>query len=219
MQQLKERPAFVTFETRPVEDRQASIEAGAYVGRDVDFAIITPAGSKDRIERVVIDWFDKLREDQAAERIPADWVKYYRSLYEDFKAGKATPVNGFPVRDWPGISPAQLKTLQSLHLLAVEDVAAANEETIARMGMGGRSLKDRAIKFLETANNIGKVAERSAALEQENLQMKSDIAQLTETMRIMQAQLAAGTATNTAIGVVPQEGISSADFLDDAQKL
>ena len=35
VQKLEERPPFVRFEVRAEEDRQASIEAGHYVGKDV----------------------------------------------------------------------------------------------------------------------------------------------------------------------------------------
>jgi hypothetical protein len=45
------KPPYVRFEVRSVEDRTASIESGHYVGKDVIFAIVTPAGTRDRIER------------------------------------------------------------------------------------------------------------------------------------------------------------------------
>lgn len=47
------RPPHVVYERRAEEDRTAPIEQGRYVSRDVDYAIVTPAGSKDRVERVV----------------------------------------------------------------------------------------------------------------------------------------------------------------------
>ena len=43
------RPPHVVYERRAEEDRTASIEQGRYVSRDVDYAIVTPAGSKDRV--------------------------------------------------------------------------------------------------------------------------------------------------------------------------
>lgn len=156
---LEERPPFIAFETVSVEDREASIKAGHYVGKDVDMAYITPAGSKDRIERVVADWMPQLAADLAAERIPPAWVKYYKESYAAYREGQEAPSRGTPIKDWPGISPTQLKTFQSLRLTAIEDVAQANEETIARLGMGGRSLKQRAIDYLAAANDIGKTAE------------------------------------------------------------
>jgi hypothetical protein len=147
-----------------VEDRPASIEAGHYVGKDIHMAYITPAGSKDRIERVVADWMPQLAIDQEAGRIPPQWVQYYKEAYKAFCEGQDAPVNGIPIKNWPGLSPTLYKTLISLHLLTVEDIAAANEESIARMGMGGRSLKQRAIDYLAASNDIGKVAEDASAM-------------------------------------------------------
>ena len=43
---MQARPPYVQFEMRAVEDRQASIDAGHYVAKDVAYAIITPAGSR-----------------------------------------------------------------------------------------------------------------------------------------------------------------------------
>lgn len=213
VQILNERPPFVTFETRPVEDREASIKAGCYVGRDIDYAIITPAGSKDRIERVVTDWFAKLRDDVDAQRIPSEWVSHFKQKYDDYKAGRETPVNGTPVRDWPGVSPSMLKTLHSLHLLAIEDVANANEEAIARLGMGGRSLKQRAIDFLATAKDVGKAAEQLSAMRLENTQLRDDVQRLTEAVRILQASQGQSTPRPA------DDNIGLGDLLEGATKL
>jgi len=217
VQKLDERPPYVSFETVSVEDRAASIQAGHYVGRDVDMVYITPAGSKDRIERVVSEWFDKLRDDMAADRVPRTWVEAFRAEYEAYKAGSSRPVNGTPVSDWPGISPSQLKTLQSLRLLAIEDVAAMNEEAIARVGMGARSLKQRAIDYLAASENVGKVAEESSRLRAELADQKARNDMLEEKVAAMAMQL------QTLASAVPQNpsagttvGISAADLLDDS---
>jgi hypothetical protein len=191
VQRLEERPPYIVFSTVSVEDREASIKAGHYVGKDVDMAHITPAGSKDRIERVVADWFPQLRIDQEAGRIPAEWVRYYNEAYKAFKDGQEAPVNGIPLADWPGLSPTLFKTLTSLHLRSVEDVAAANEETISRMGMGGRSLKQRAIDYLAAANDVGKVAEDASAMRIELERAKSRNDDLEAKLAALTAQVQA----------------------------
>lgn len=165
---IEDRPPYVTFETRAEEDRNATIEAGHYVARDIDYAIITPMGSKDKIERPVAEWFEKLKQDVAEQRFPRDWYKAYLSIYEDWKADRATPESGTAVENWPAASPAQVKTLIGIGVRTVEDLAAANEETIGRLGMGGRALKQRAIEWLESASSTGKQAEEMAALKATN---------------------------------------------------
>lgn len=222
-QKLEDRPPFVQFETRSEEDREATIEKGHYVGMDVDYAFITPAGSKDRIERKVSEWFAKLEEDLASERIPAPWVRAFKEAYKAFQEGKAPPVSGFPIVDWPGLSPSQVKTLLSLNLRAVEDLAVANEETLARLGMGARALKQRAIDWLAAAENTGKVAEESAARRAENADLRARNAALEEQMAQLSAQVKALSAAqqpfNQPAAMAPASSGISADDLGLGEKL
>lgn len=161
---LKDRPPFVTFEVRAEEDRSASIEAGYYVARDIDYAIITPAGSKDRVEQKVGEWFAKLREQVQQERFPAEWLARYTENYKIWKSGQEVPLNGTSVKNWPMLSPAQRSTLLTLNVHTVEDLAVANEEVIARLGMGGRALRDKAQEWLASKDNgAGKQAEQIVA--------------------------------------------------------
>lgn len=151
-------PPYVVFETRAVEDRAASIEAGHFVHKDVHYAIITPAGTRDRIEKEAELWLKDLETGVQQERMPAHWLAAFRRAYEDWKANRETPEFGIPVGDWPGISPATVRTLQDIGLRTVEQVAEANEEAVARIGMGGRALKAKAQAFLDAASDTGKVA-------------------------------------------------------------
>ena len=94
VQQLEERPPFVRFEVRAEEDRQASLEAGHYVGRDVHYALITPMGSKDCIERKADEWFDKLKQDVAEGRCPREWLAAFKEIYKDWCEGREAPEIG-----------------------------------------------------------------------------------------------------------------------------
>lgn len=199
MQRLEDRPPYVQFETRSIEDREASIAAGHYVGRDVDFAIITPSGSKDRIERICAEWFPQLQDQLAQERISASWVQAYKDAYKAYQEGKEPPVNGTPVLNWPGLSPSTVKQLTSLGLRAVEDVASMNEETLARIGMGARALKERAINYLEASKDIGSVAERAAANAAKNEDLERRNADLEKQVRLL-AQQVQSLAANSNFG-------------------
>ena len=176
----KARPPFVTFELRPEEDRQASIDSGSARFRDVEFAIITPAGSKDRVERKVADWFQHLEREVQSERFPIEWLNHFKEKFKAWKEGRELPVDGTALARWPVITPAQLKDLQGLHLRSVEDLASANEEVIRRLGMGGRALKQQAVEWLAAANDVGKVAARVAALEASKTDQEQIIKDLTE---------------------------------------
>lgn len=193
VQKLEERPPFVRFEVRAEEDRQASLEAGHYVGRDVHYALITPMGSKDCIERKADEWFDKLKQDVAEGRCPREWLAAFKEIYKEWCEGREAPVNGTPITDWPPVSPSQVKTLLSLHVRTVEDLAAANEEVLGRIGMGGRALKQRAVDWLTSASSTGVASGEITALktQNENLQARN------EQLEIQLKELAAKVDTLT----------------------
>lgn len=170
--QMENRPPYVRFERRGEEDRAASNEAGHYVAKDVNYAIITPQGSKDRIERNADEWLEMLEAQASQDRFPREWVRQFKSMYEDWKAGNEPALNGTDVRNWPVASPANIQMLIQARLRTVEDLAQANEEAIGRLGMGGRALKAKAQEWLASSNDVGKQAEALAALKVENADLK-----------------------------------------------
>jgi len=186
MQAAVDRPAYVTFEKRAIEDREASIQQGKYVSNDVDYAIITPQGSKDKIERVVEEWFPYLRQQVSEGRFPAEWLRAYESIYKDWQNGQEIPENGTPIRTWPVLSPSQVKAVIEANILTVEDLACANEPAIASIGMGGRALVQRAKDYIAAAKDLGKVAEETSALRSENETLKNQLAEQAEKMKQME---------------------------------
>jgi len=185
------RPPYVTFELRAVEDREATITEGRFVAKDVAYAIITPQGSKDRIERVAEEWFAQLEQQSREDRFPGEWLRAFKSAFKDWQEGHEPAVNGTDVRNWPAASPAQVKALLDVRVRTVEDLAAANEETINRLGMGGRALKARAVEWLASASSTGKQAETLAALKAENADLKSRNDSLEAQLRDLAARLEA----------------------------
>lgn len=182
------RPPFVDFESRAEEDRAASVEAGHYVARDVDFALITPMGSKDRIERRVDEWLKMLEEQVAEGRFQAGWLDQYKGAYKAWKAGQDIPETGTPIRTWPALSPAQVKSILAARVRTVEDLANANEETLHRIGMGARSLKQRAVEWLSTASSIGRTAEEVNSLKIANGELAARNDELAAQLRALMAK-------------------------------
>ena len=178
------RPPHVIFERRAEEDRQASIEAGRYVSRDVDYAIVTPSGSKDRVERVVVDWFSMLAGEVRAERWPQAWLDQLKSGYEAWTRGQTPPEHGTPLSTWPALSPAQVKNWAQIGLRTIEELAEANEEALTAYGMGARDMKSRARLFLENAGD-------SAALVAKLRASEELIASMQVRMESLEAQLKA----------------------------
>lgn len=168
----KPRPPYVKFEVRAVEDRTASVDQGHYVPRDVVFALVTPAGTKDRLEKEADAWLEGILEGVKQERIPPEWYDQYKAALERFRTNLETPENGIAVTNWPALSPAQVTMLLDLNLRTVEDVAVMSEEAVNRLGMGGRALKARAQAYLDASASTGTTAAELDELRQENAEIK-----------------------------------------------
>lgn len=194
----KPRPPYVSFELRAVEDRAATVESGHYVAKDVAYAIVTPAGSRDRIEKIAEEWLRDMGEQVKQERLPVEWYQHYKTLYAAWKEGREAPESGTAIRNWPVVSPAQIEVLLNLRIRTVEDLAVANEEAIARMGMGGRTLKQKAIDWLASAANVGKGVEAAAALRAKNEALEQEIAMLREQVQLLERKVVAVAAGGQA---------------------
>lgn len=179
--EIKEaRMPYVTFEVRAVEDREATERNGAYSTKDVEFVLVTPMGSKDRLEFLYSEWIADMEREVNAKRLDPEWLQSYKRRYRAWKEGQEMPVEGTPLRNWPMISPAQLKNLQALHVVTLEQLASANEELIKRIGMGGRDLQIKAVEWIKGSQDIGKVVTRLAALETKTVALEEQNQLLTE---------------------------------------
>jgi hypothetical protein len=162
MEIREERPSYVQFKRMPVEKRDAKGNA-AFV--DEDFAVITPIGSKDRIERKVTDWLAQMEQQVREERLPLQWLEGYRSAYNAWQKGQELPLNGTPIKGWPALSPAQQETVIRANILTVEDLAQISAEPQARIGMGALDMKNKAIAFLKAQSGPAKLASEMAAMQ------------------------------------------------------
>lgn len=178
------RPPFVEFGVDAILDSARTAEEGHPVYKDIEMAFITPMGSKDRIPRVVDDWFSMLEDQVRENRFEASWLNHYKAAHKAWKEGKAAPITGVAISNWPGATPSQVKLLESIPVRSVEELAAANEELIARLGMGGRILVQKARDYLAASKGAGKLSEELSIVRAEN-------ARLAETNENLAAQLAA----------------------------
>jgi|SRR6478736_27961 len=167
------RPPYVTFERRAVEDRSKSLESGQYSSMDVDFAIITRPGSKDDLHKEAGPWLEEMKLKARKQEIPQEWATHFSALYKAFLEGEELPTTGTPLKTWPVINPAALKDLLKNGIRTVEDLADLPDSDLPTIGMGAVALKQKAKAWLLAAKDTGKVAEQVAA---QNVQ----IAQLVE---------------------------------------
>jgi hypothetical protein len=161
---MPQRPPFIVFEQRAIEDRNASIAAGGLVMRDVDYVIVRQVGCKDTVEKEAEGWLADIEKAAAQGTYPGEWVRHFREKYAAFKAGQAEPELGLSVRQWPSLSKAQAENLIAAGVRTVEDVAVMNEPTMQRVGMGARELKGKAKAYVESRDQ-NKAAEQITALQ------------------------------------------------------
>lgn len=207
----EERPAYVRFERRPVEDKVASVAQGRYVARDVDFALITPPYSKDCVEHKVDKWFAENDRKVRIGRMPKEWAKMYRDAYQLWLDGQEIPEQGTPIKGWGLISPAQQEMLIRINCRTVEDLAAINDEGMKRIGMGALELKNKAVNWLRTLKDHGPLAMQVTTLETENKLLREQVGTLVKKVEQLQAALPepvrAGDAT------LRDQEITAADLL------
>ena len=146
--QLEEIPPMIEFEVRTFEDRAATLEAGEFVGTDIDLAIISPPGSRDKIERIYSEWIRHIKSEARVGRFPTEWVPMVEKKYAAWKDGTPPPTFGTPLKDWKYTTPNLAKAFKAVHITTIEELSAANEELIGRLGMGARSLKEKAISYV-----------------------------------------------------------------------
>lgn len=184
---VKERPPLITFETRAVEDRAATIETGIASYKDVDFVILTPLGGNGNnvTEREVDGWLQDHRDRGTA------FIREFEGAYRAWKAGEEIPATGTSLKLWPSITPAQVKQLLAGGCKTIEDLAAWPDGSVGKLGMGAVSLKQRAIAFLAAGNDIGKAAEKTAALEVANAELTQKLEAQAKQLAELQAQIAA----------------------------
>tara|TARA_R110000751_G_scaffold28423_3_gene74124 strand:- start:1464 stop:2075 length:612 start_codon:yes stop_codon:yes gene_type:complete len=152
---------YVEFELRPEEDRAESISQGMPVFKDVEFAIITMPGGGLVVDKPINDTLlNEWKNGDNRRKPPSPFA--YRA-YEAWKDGREAPVNGTDLKNWPGVTPAGLKTCQNATVRTIEDLAEANADTIRKLGMGGVAMKEKAKAYLESANQ-NKTSEDVSAL-------------------------------------------------------
>lgn len=188
---MTERPPYIEFKVLTEEDRAQSIATGAYKSKDVDFVSIMPAGDRNlKVDRRVDEWLDQLTQRVKQGMGNVQHLDYFKTAYKTWKETQEIPVNGTPIKAWPVISPAQAQNILSANIRTIEDLAMANEETLMRIGMGARALKEKAIAWLSTANDTGKIAEENAAMKVQLAQLVADMAEIRAANKELMEELA-----------------------------
>ena len=164
---------YVDFELRPEEDREQSIEQGMPVYKDVEYAVITMPGGGLVVDKVITE--NLLREWRYGDNMRKPASPFAFSEYEAWKDGREAGVDGTDLKNWPGVTPAQLKMCLNATIKTVEHLAEANADTLRKIGMGAVALKEKAAAYLGAAQT-NKASEAVVALRVEMDGLKDMIA-------------------------------------------
>lgn len=99
--------------------------------------------------------------------------------YAFFLRQKPVPVIGTPIEQLAGVGPSMAHHLKGLNLRTVEDLAAVSDDnTVNRIGMGGRDLVTRAKAWLQhsTSQTVA-LAEEKDRLREENEKLRQMLAE------------------------------------------
>ena len=162
---------FVKFEDKPVQDKQASEDAGRPIFKEVPHISIRAAGAQNFVCR----------------RASQEDIRRFPRHYAAFTQKREIPVEGTLLAEWPLMSRTMAKELEALDVRTVEQLLNMSDANSQNF-MGINELKRKAALFLEHAAGEAPLLKLQEALEQrDNL-----IAELTERLNALEDNAAAG---------------------------
>lgn len=161
----------VEFYVEAVEDPRATAEQGRPIFKDVEFVKIRAAGSRDVYVAPAHDQSSK-KDPVTGRRLT--YAQLHFGPYEAFKRGIEFRDSGTPLSELTTISAAKRKELNAVNVYTVEQLAALEGASLAKLGMGGRGLKSLAEEYIKKATGVGAMSK----LAQENEDLKARLARL-----------------------------------------
>jgi hypothetical protein len=144
------RHLHITFFLEPIENPTKSRAEGRPIFEEREMVEIKFVGDPKKI--LVAPAHEKFARDHAS----GQWVSYaqaYHRHYEAFKTGEAAKGEGTPIEELPFISAARRAELRALHIHTAEALSGLEGASLARLGMFGRELKDKAQAYIEKAKD------------------------------------------------------------------
>jgi len=172
-----DRGLIVRFFKQAVPNPFESEKQGKPVFEDRDFVTITSPGGKSDLTREVI----KHQRDE----VPPDTVRWARQ-WQQYVNEQVQTADGIPLDSWPpmGYAPAVIKGFKAAEIFTMEQLSALPDSTLQSIPvMDARKWRDLAIKYVEQAKGGAPIA----ALQQENTQLKEQMAVMQEQINALAA--------------------------------
>lgn len=169
--QAKPDNLIVEFKLEAKENGFLSAQQGSPVYEDVEMVTIIVPGDKHT---------------EIVEAVNDTHRQRWAQQYALFKQGLEQAETGTPVAQWPPLTPALVKMLQSVNVRTVEQLAGLSDAALPSIGLGGRKLRDQAIAWLKNAADGRPLAEALAAKEQLENRLAAQSAEMAELKAIVE---------------------------------
>lgn len=107
---------------------------------------------------------------------PVTYAQRFNPQYLRFKDGRAQIQEGTPLAELPFLTESKRMELRAVAVHTAEALAGLDGPHLARLGMGGRELKNQAVAYLEKArgsSDVTAMAAMIAALQQQVADLQS----------------------------------------------
>lgn len=162
---------FVQFYMESVKDEEASSKEGRPIYADKEYIKIIPVGDKNTVicRPVRTSWDGNNAPD--TERWPHQ--------YAAFKNQQVQVNEGTPLEQWPPLTKSQVMMMKSANVHTVEQLAAVSDQNLGNLGMGARSLREKAEAYINNSKDgagLSALQEKNERLEKEIEALKNQMA-------------------------------------------
>ncbi len=162
-----DRDLIAQFEMLPVHMAFKSEQEGRPIYEERPHLRIAFPGDRTRELLRPVKMQDDALGPSDLNRFPQQWAA--------FQAQCEPVVEGTPLAEWPLINRAQVLEFAALNIRTVEQLASVPDTTLHTMGMGGRTVRDKAKAWLDKArggSELSRIMARLEALENENAALR-----------------------------------------------
>ncbi len=175
----------VKFYNKTVLNKKKTLAMGSpQHDAKVFVSIIVPGDMNNKV--------DTIANDQHKERFYKQWATFQR--------GETLAIDGVPLESWPKMTRERAEDLKYMKFYTVEQIAAASDAIIQKIGPDGYSLREQAKAYLAVAKDTAAVQKYA----DENLRLQREIDDLKAQFARINARFEEGSNT-TAPAVAPKK--------------
>lgn len=154
---------YVEFDTIPELQEFASEQAGRPIHKDIEIVkIYKPGVNQPTVRKVQL---------QTVGRVPSD-ADRWPAAYQAFKNKTVVVHEGTALEAWAPLTKSDVMNFKSVNIHTVEQLAEVPDTALNGLGLGGRTIRDKAIAYL--ASSGGKNA-AVMKLTKDNETLRADI--------------------------------------------